>query len=510
MAISFNFFPPYRRASTRVVEQVGRKRTQGGAYIPEKVLIVGQYDQAKTSVVKYEAFHGFNAEDFANQFGYGSDIHRQAIKILEPLGGFYEHLYAVAVEDPEDAGVATETVTFTTAATAGGTWYIDIGGETYQINVASGDTAIEQAAAFAAAVTADINAPVTATVGTISSEHIVTVTAKTAGTAGNQICIRFNPQGISQSSNNPSGTTIALSATSKGFLVGGTGDIDVTDVFTNTDGSDKLGDTWYTFITCPSSAADNLAIYKAKLDARFEAAPNRMLATIVAYGPKTTYAQYIEIPDGTNCKFIAPVWDARVLLPNNEFGAAVIGCVVASALQDPGRPFIGIETTIPIYPDIADLTYAQADALFRTGGGYFKVNAAGNLCIGDLAVSYRTTAAGGTTEEWFDLVSITMRQQKAYAVEQLLRGEPYVRGMLTSDDVITAKEYVIKPKVLIADLFALIDSWATEGWTKNPESVKDTVLAEINATNNSRLDAEFTDDEAKALRIIAVKAAFLY
>jgi len=76
--------------------------------------------------------------------------------------------------------------------------------------------------------------------------------------------------------------------------------------------------------------------------------------------------------------------------------------------------------------------------------------------------------------------------------------------------VVTAKEYVIKPKKLIADLFALIDSWATEGWTKNPESVKDTVLAEINATNNSRLDAEFTDDEAKALRIIAVKAAFLY
>jgi phage tail sheath gpL-like len=103
-----------------------------------------------------------------------------------------------------------------------------------------------------------------------------------------------------------------------------------------------------------------------------------------------------------------------------------------------------------------------------------------------------------------------MRQQKAYAVEQMLRGEPYVRGMLASDDVITAKEYVIKPKKLIADLFALIDNWASEGWTKNPEAVKDTVIAEINATNNSRLDAEFTDDEAKALRIIAVKAAFLY
>ena len=119
MAISFNFFPPYRRASTRVVEQVGRKRSQGGNYIPEKVLIVGQYDQQKT-VNEYEVFRGYTAEDFANQFGYGSEIHRQAIRILEPLGGFSENLYAVAVKEPDGASAADGTVTFTGAATASG------------------------------------------------------------------------------------------------------------------------------------------------------------------------------------------------------------------------------------------------------------------------------------------------------------------------------------------------------------------------------------------------------
>ena len=508
MAISFNFFAPYRRASTRVVEQVGRKRSQGGNYIPEKVLIVGQYDEDKTDVKEYEVFRGYTAEDFANQFGYGSEIHRQAIRILEPLGGFSENLYAVAVKKPDAAVAATGTVTFTGAATTSGTWYIDVAGETYPVNVASGDTGDEQAAKFAAAITADINAPVTATVGGVGSTNIVTITAKTKGIVGNDIGVRLNPQGVSQSSNNPEGTTITIPVS--GYLTSGSGEINVEDVFVNTDGSDRLGDTWYTFITCPVRDATNLAKYKTALNRRIESAPNRMAATVVAYGPKTTYADYIAIPDDTNAKTIAPIWDARVLLPENEFGAAVIGYVVASANIDPGRPFMGIETTIPIKPDVPDLTYAQADALFRAGGGYCKTNASGNLVLGDLAVSYRTTAAGGATEEWFDLVSVTMRQQKAYAVEQMLRGEPYVRGMLASDDVITAKEYVIKPKKLIADLFALIDNWASEGWTKNPEAVKDTVIAEINATNNSRLDAEFTDDEAKALRIIAVKAAFLY
>src|SRR5690554_2621092 len=130
MAIPFNFFAPYRRASTRVVEQVGRKRSHGGDYIPEKVLIVGQYDQQKTAVDEYEVFRVYTAEDFANQFGYGSEIHRQAIRILEPLGGFSENLYAVAEEEPDDADAANGTVTFTDVAASSGTWYIDVAGET--------------------------------------------------------------------------------------------------------------------------------------------------------------------------------------------------------------------------------------------------------------------------------------------------------------------------------------------------------------------------------------------
>ena len=508
MSISFNYFPQFRRASARVVEQVGRKRSVGGNYIPEKVLIVGQYNQAKTAVIEYEPFRGFTAEDFANQFGYGSEIHRQAIQILEPLGGYSDNLCAMAVEEPSAAVAAFGPVTFTDAATSSGTWYLDIGGEQYQVNVASGATGAIQAAALIAAITADINAPVTATPGGSGSEHIVTITAKQKGASGNDIGVRLNPYGIAQVAGNPSGTTVAVPVS--GFLTSGSGAIDVTDVFLKTDGSDNLGDEWYTFVTCPVRDATNIALYKTALNRRFESTPNRAAATIVAYGPGTTYAQYIAIPDDYNSKFIAPIWDDRVYLPQNEFAAAVIGYAVASAMIDPGRPFVGLETTIPVKPNVPNLTYAQVDALFRAGGGYCTVNAAGNLCLGDLAVCYRLTSAGGATEEWFDLVSVTMRQQKAYQVEQLLRSDPYIRGMLTSNDAITAKDYVIKPNRLIADLFALIDNWASEGWTKNPEDVKDTVIAEINATNNSRLDAEFIDDEAKALRIIAVKAAFLY
>src|SRR5574344_885698 len=146
MAVAFNYFPQFRRASNRVVEQVGRKRSQGGAYIPEKVLIVGQYDQLKTSVEEYEAFRGYTAEDFANQFGYGSEIHRQAIQILGPLGGYSENLYAMAVEEPAAAVAAFGTVTFTDPASSSGTWFIEVAGKVYQVNVASAATVDAQAA----------------------------------------------------------------------------------------------------------------------------------------------------------------------------------------------------------------------------------------------------------------------------------------------------------------------------------------------------------------------------
>ena len=157
-----------------------------------------------------------------------------------------------------------------------------------------------------------------------------------------------------------------------------------------------------------------------------------------------------------------------------------------------------------------DNTYAQADALFRAGGGYCKLSPSGTLMLGDIGLSYRLTTAGAATEEWFALVQLTLRQCKAYQAEQVFLSDPYTRGVVGSNDIVTAKDYVIKPNKVKADLYALVDAWAAEGWTKNPDDVKATISAEINALYNSRIDAEMTDDAAEALRIIAVKLGFLY
>lgn len=505
MAISFDIFPSYRRASMRQVELVGQKRSTSGAYIPEKILIPGQFLAAKTGVVVGEIKHFYTADEVGDWFGYGSEIHRQAVWIYAALGGFSENVYTVGVT-AATGSAATLTITTTGDATSSGSLFFSIAGNLYQISVASGDTDDEIAAALVAAITSDIAAPYTAAVGGTGSENVVTVTAKNNGLNGNNMFAMMAPDGVSQSSLAPSGPAITFSGS--GYFSSGTGSIDIDDAL-YASGVDQLANEWITFIAAPFQDSTNIGKLKTYLVNRQNMSPNRLAGSVIGY-VKKTYSEAAAIPATINSKHIAPIWDARSLAPDLEFGAAVLGMCAYGATLDPGRPFVTLPLGVPVKAGIFDNDYSRNDALFRAGIGYCKLDASGDMVLGDVALSYRLTSAGAATEEWFDLVSLTRRQVKAYQSEQTFLSDPYTRGMVGSDDIVTAKDYVIKPKKVLADLYALIDNWAAEGWTKNPAAVKASALAEINTLNQSRIDASVVDDEAAALRIIAIRLAFLY
>ena len=490
----------------RQIELVGKKRSTSGAYIPEKILIPGQYLAAKTGVTVGEIKHFYTADEVGDWFGYGSEIHRQAVWIYAALGGFSENVYTVGCT-AATGNAAALAITITGDATSSGTLYFSIAGNLYQISVASGDTDDEIAAALVTAITADIAAPYTAAVGTAPSTNVVTCTAKNNGLNGNSMFAMMAPDGVSQSSLAPSGPAITF-ATS-GYFATGTGSIDIDDALYTAAGDDNLAGEWITFIAAPFQDSTNIGKLKTYLTARMNMSPNRLAGSVIGYVNKS-YADALAVPATINSKHIAPIWDARSLAPDIEFGAAVLGMCAYSATLDPGRPFVTLPVGVPVKANVFDLDYARNDALFRAGIGYCKLDASGDMILGDVALSYRLTAAGAATEEWFDMVSLTRRQVKAYQAEQTFLSDPYTRGMVGSDDIVTAKDYVIKPKKVLADIYALIDNWAAEGWTKNPDVVKATAKAEINATNQSRIDAELTDDEAAALRVIALRLALLY
>jgi phage tail sheath gpL-like len=498
MAISFSNINSSVRASNVFIEMEGVSSSVGGDYIPPIGLIMGQYDQSKTSVVDNVPVQVFTADQVGELAGFGSEAHRQAIWIFGLLGGFYENMWWAPIAEPDSAGAATGTLVFGSGpATSTGTYNISICGDVYSLPVAVGDTATSLGDDLVTAITADINSAVTA----INTAGSVAITAKTKGTNGNEISVILNPAGDSDQLLNPSGLTVTEPAT--GYLTGGTGVCDVETALAN------MGDRWYTHVTGPYNDATNIGFYKAAGDARFDPGVNRLFATYIAYVQKT-YSEAYAIPATINSEWIAPSWEPRSYSPHWELQAAVMGLAMASMALDPGRPYKTLSTGIPVNTATANLTYAENDALFRAGMGYFKTDSTGDLLVGDLALSYRTNSSGAAASDWYDLVSLHLRQQKAYNLENLFLGSPYDRGMVADNTTITAKNYVIKPAKVVTDLFSMIDFWNSEGWTKNPDTVKATISAEINSSNNSRIDAELTDDPAQALRIIATKFNFLY
>lgn len=505
MTISFNEVLDSYRASNIFIEMAGQRRNLAGLFIRPRVGLIGTYDPAKTTVVNYSPVKVTSKERVGELYGFGSHIHRQAIAMPDGVFDSCE-VYAFPVPEADSAAAATETITFTgSAATSAGVIYIMIGGVLVPITVNVGDAAAAVATALVNAITAKRDIAVTAA----ASSGVVTATSKFKGTHGNEILIKLNPAGEVQAAEAPAGITVALGNVS-GYLNSGTGAPSVQNVFLNSDSTDKLGNRWYTIFTCPFTDATNLGYYKTAGNLRADAATKRHFGAYAAYINKT-YDEALALPATVNSKWIGMVYEPRCYAPAFELGAALVGRIAYEQLKAPSRPYKETAVGLPCDTSTDNLKYSKNDALFRAGMGYCSIGEDGELYWKDIALTYRTTSLGAATEEWFDAESLHLRQAKAYSIEQLLLSEPYTRGVVVDNDAVTGHEWAIAPKDLIADMIKLIeDLWAPAAWTKNKDDVIEDLIGEINATNGGRIDGAVVDDEAKALRIIAMKYAFLY
>jgi phage tail sheath gpL-like len=505
MGITFNSISPNARASATFIELAGVKRSFASLFIKPCVGIIGQYDSAKTGVVPYAGVKVSSAEHAGEIFGYGSHLHRQALAMPAAVFNSGNGAYCFPVPDPEEAESASETITIVGTAIDAGTLYFRIGGVYLSLNVAKDSTPDDVAIALSNAIISIRDIAVTAA----ESEGTVTVTAKFSGDAGNEIVIIQNPGGDSEAMAGPGGLTVAI-GNDKGYLSGGTGAPDIHSVFFNADGTDKLGGTWYTQFTLPYTDSQSISEIKAAGNMRVAPETRRMFCAFAGYVQKS-YFKIIEIAGTINSKWIAPVWFPDCYAPAFELAAALCGRVAYEQNIAPNRPYKNTEIGLPCNTDAIPLRYGERDELFRKGISYCYIAEDGMPYFGDIALSYRKTSTGADTEEWFDAVSLACRQAKSYSLEQIFESEPYTRAVVVDNDSITDKEWAIAPKDVIADMAKLIeDLWAPEAWTKNATSVIDALTSEINAGNNSRIDGQVIDDEAKALRIIAMKYAYLY
>lgn len=187
------------------------------------------------------------------------------------------------------SGAATVTFTFATAAAASNAVRVSLLGETVEVAVASGDTAITIADAVADKINQQLHWPVTAAVGGGGSEHIVTVTAGFAGTRGDHYLTRMR-----MAWSRPSATTIT-----KGSVTGGSTDDDHTNAIAGLEGYEIYYQITPKTSTSGVTATDNgIGEHAAALASRY--APAGGKAEVLHFGATGTNAQAITLAVSVN------------------------------------------------------------------------------------------------------------------------------------------------------------------------------------------------------------------
>ena len=182
--------------------------------LPQVIVILGEANTANQSGLTTAKVELTSAVEAADQFGYGSPIHR-VMSILRPksgdgVGGIPTFAFPQLPDVSATATVRAWTVTGT--ATANATHTLIVNGRTtidyqsYSFSVAVGDTPTVIAAKIATAINGVLGAPCSAT----SALAVVTATSKWKGLTSAQLHIEIN------SGSNAAGVTYSQTTSTNG------------------------------------------------------------------------------------------------------------------------------------------------------------------------------------------------------------------------------------------------------------------------------------------------------
>jgi phage tail sheath gpL-like len=157
------------------------------ANIPARILVIANYDPAKTAIVQNTVYSVLSPEQAGDLFGFGFQAHRLVRAAWKGSQGV--PMYVMPVDDDAAGvqGAGEIDYTGTTSASAGNVYFY-IAGELVQIPVAKGDDATTVGDTTVTKITNDTNLPVTAS----NLAGVVTITAKDSNIDTNDISLTVN------------------------------------------------------------------------------------------------------------------------------------------------------------------------------------------------------------------------------------------------------------------------------------------------------------------------------
>lgn len=370
--ITFMTIPTDWRVPGQYIEIDHTKAVRGLPGMARRMLLLGQ--RFNTGPVAQGALvRVTRKDDGIAYFGRGSQLAQMiaaAIKVNP-----YAEIWAMALDDLAAGVAATFTNTVTGTATESGTAYLYIGGKRIAIGITSGNTAAQVATAIGAAVNADLDLPVTASV----AGAVVTLTARHKGAETSAIDVRWS---YYSGELIPAGVTMTVAA-----ATAGSGNPDVLNAIA------AMSSGAYYSIVMPWVDTANMTAIENELVSRWGGMAMRT-GHVFAFKSGTvaalsTYGAARNSPHSTVFGL-----NKSPTLPWVIAAQAAAGVELRGA-NDPAKPFRGIELPDVMAPAEADrFTDTEHNLLLHDGISTIIFDESGKAMIEQVVTTYQTNSFG--------------------------------------------------------------------------------------------------------------------
>lgn len=492
MAISFNLISPTLRVPFVAAEFDNTRAQQGPALLPYRGLLIGQKLAAGTATAD-TAVPVTSVEQVIGLAGRGSLLHRQAI-------GWYAvnrstELWIGVLADNGAGVAATGTIVFTAAATAAGTIPFYLGGERVPVGVALGDATTALATNTAAAINANLDLPVTASV----TSSTVTLTFRHKGVAGNTYDVRAN---FRQGDVLPAG--VALTITAMGSVVAGTTNPTLTNLLA------AIQDIWFQIWPHPYTDATSLSALEAELLTRF--GPLRMQDGLAITAAQGSLSTLIALGTGRNSQqsvIFAPPGQSP-LTPPWEMAAEAAGLIAFYGAIDPARPFQTLALAHALPTGLTDQwSIDERDQLLHSGIATTKLTAAATGVQLERAITtYRTSASGAADTSYLDATTMLTLLYLRYSWRVRIATK-YPRHKLGNDDVqFGPGQAIMTPKLGKAEALGWFREMESLALIEGFDQFKRDLVVERNASDPNRLDLLLPPDLINQLLVVGTQFQF--
>lgn len=486
--IVFNEIPSGIRTPFSFIEFDASRATSGLPQFPSRLLVIGQRLSTGTAPALTPVLVT-NLDQAIAAFGRGSQLHHMIERVRE--NNTSTETYAIGVNDLPAGTAAAWTLDFTgTVVTETGLLSIYVGGRRTRVRVTAGNNDATVAGAVQAALAADPNLPVTATL----SSATVVLTAKHAGEAGNDIDTRFT---YYAGERRPQGIKVVVSQT-----VNGSGNPDIAPVLA------AVGGEHFEYIISPWTDAANMGALEGWLVS--EAGPTVMRESIAFAARQGTVGQLTTWGDGRNNQFVSCMGYKGSPSPAYEWAAAY-GAVGAFQLQiDPARPLQTLTLAGLLAPEAKDrFARDEQDILLHHGVATHMVATDGGVQIQREVTTWQENAFGQPDAAWLDVQTPAtlafLRKDIRFLIET-----KFPRHKLADDGTrILAGQPIVTPKVIKDEIIARAVVWEANGLVENIDRFKRELVVERNDSDRNRVDAVIPTDLINQFRVFAGQLQFI-